>query len=51
MGVKFVFVGCGLFIYAFAPASLLPTIPGQPQSLLVLAGLVIAGPLIYNTYR
>ena len=51
MGAKAMFLGCGLFIYAFAPMGFLPSVPGQPHTLLAAAGLVVVGPLIYNTYR
>jgi hypothetical protein len=51
VAAKALLLSCGLFIYAYAPPGLLPTIPGEPQSLVVAAGLVVVGPLVYNTYR
>jgi hypothetical protein len=51
MAAKALLVSCALFLYAYAPPEFLSTIPGEPQSLLVAVGVVIVGPLIYNTYR
>jgi len=51
MGAKAVLLSSALFIYAFAPLGFLPKIPGEPQSLVVAASVMLVAPLVYNVYR
>jgi len=51
MGAKAVFLSCALFLYTFSPPGLLPSIPGEPQSLYLMAGLMLVGPTLLHSVR
>jgi hypothetical protein len=51
MTAKAIFISCAVFIYAFAPAGLLPAIPVGPESLYILGAVAVVGAMVYEALR
>jgi hypothetical protein len=51
MSAKAVFISCAIFIYAFAPAGFLPSIPLEPEALYAIGAAVVVSVMVYEAWR